>query len=92
MDPKEYLGVYESKDGNQIILSCYSQFRSKKQFQQSNMPKEDEEVTAIDNEETYDLCFLIDGVITSFGKWDPDKREQIIQGVRYKWKKKATCE
>lgn len=92
VDPKEYRGVYVSKNGNEIILSCNSQFESKKPFLQSNMPKEGAEVSILVNEETYDLCFLVDGVTTSFGKWNPDKRELIIQGVRYKWKKKVTCE
>ena len=92
VDTQEFNGVYESKSGNQVEISCSSKFSASIPFDQSNMPKNGEEVTIVPNEETYDICFTFKDVMTSFGKWNPDDNELIIQGVKYKRKKKSACE
>ncbi len=91
VDTKEFSGIYENSTGNQVEISCDSKFNSSEALYQALVPKNGEKVTIVPNEETYDICHTYNGIMTSFGKWDPDKRELFIRGIRYKWVKKSDC-
>lgn len=89
---KEFSGIYEGADGNQIEISCDRKFSTSESLYMSGIPQNGEKVTVVPNEETYDVCYTYNGVMTSFGKWDPDNKEFFIRGIRYKLIKKSECE
>lgn len=92
VDKSDYQGTYESESGYQFTINCDNQFEYREIPQNRNFPESGEQIEVIVNEETYDICYKINGIYTSFGKWIPDKRAFIFQGIIFNLKEKTTCE